>query len=388
MNRFLFLVCFVSITSSVHKESTLETILMNGSKDFQNVLHSEDFGVQIIYGEIKDDSLIHHYYGDTGAYFYPASTIKMLNAFASVKWLQEKGLSINSSVFLDSGSYHSRTLAFDSLFSDSIKMVNLLKKIFVYSDNQASNILFNLLGKDYINQLYKEIGIESRIVHQLGENAYSFSPNSNNWTADAVIYDEKQRIRLTSTQQGFISSLRPKNQIKGRGYINENNELVNEGFDFSKKNYVPLKSLLGSLERVVYPELFDLSYQINIQDKLRKQLLEIMELKPRDLPYPIDTLADNYVKFLMVGDQESSAYPSSLKILNKVGWAYGYLTDVAFIHDIENDVNFFLASTIHVNRNQIYNDGIYEYEEVGLPFLGELGRLIYAYELSKKPTYK
>ena len=85
----------------------------------------------------------------------------------------------------------------------------------------------------------------------------------------------------------------------------------------------------------------------------------------------------------MYGDSEEPI-PNHIEISNKVGCAYGYLTDCAHIRDTQNDIEFFLTATIHVNRNQIYNDGNYEYETIGLPFLAELGRLIYQYELKKE----
>jgi hypothetical protein len=63
--------------------------------------------------------------------------------------------------------------------------------------------------------------------------------------------------------------------------------------------------------------------------------------------------------------------------------AYGYLNDVAYIVDFEKNVEFMLSAVIHVNKNQIYNDGIYEYDQIGLPFLANLGRVIYNYELNR-----
>ena len=60
-----------------------------------------------------------------------------------------------------------------------------------------------------------------------------------------------------------------------------------------------------------------------------------------------------------------------------------HLTDVAYIVDSENSIEFMLAATIHVNANGIFNDGIYEYDELGFPFMAELGKQVYKYELSK-----
>ena len=388
MTRLFFITTLAYFTACSPSGSTLGEILGKGSAGFQEILYSAEHEVQIIYGEIRNNTIVHHYFGDTSAYFYPASSIKMLNAFAAMQWLNDHEFGLDSRLFLDSSLHHPRRLSYDSLFADSIQAANLLRKIFVYSDNQASNILFNFLGKNYINALYDEIGIGTRLVHQLGENAYSFSPESNNWTSASKIYDGQRKLGFESVQQNFSSSLAPGNQTKGTGFIDKDGQLIEQGFDFSARNYVPLAHLLGALERIVSPGMFDPANQFSLADNSRAQLLDIMALRPKDLPYPIDTLPDNYVKFLMLGDQEATTYPSTLKILNKVGWAYGYLSDIAFVQDDKNGVSFFLAATIHVNDNDIYNDGVYEYKETGLPFLGELGRLVHAYELEKKTTRK
>ncbi|MEL6716818.1 MAG: hypothetical protein AAFP86_23780, partial [Planctomycetota bacterium] len=60
---------------------------------------------------------------------------------------------------------------------------------------------------------------------------------------------------------------------------------------------------------------------------------------------------------------------------NKVGWAYGYLTDAAYIHDAETGAEFILVGTIHVNKNRIFNDGVYEYERA-VRFMADLGEVV------------
>ena len=80
--------------------------------------------------------------------------------------------------------------------------------------------------------------------------------------------------------------------------------------------------------------------------------------------------------------------PGSVRIFNKVGLAYGYVTDNAYIVDFERGVEFLLTAVVLVNENGIFNDGIYEYDEVGLPFLAELGRVIYAYELERQRAHQ
>ena len=43
----------------------------------------------------------------------------------------------------------------------------------------------------------------------------------------------------------------------------------------------------------------------------------------------------------------------------------------------ENNIEFMLSATILANKNKIFNDNIYEYDTISLPFLGELGRQLY-----------
>ena len=75
--------------------------------------------------------------------------------------------------------------------------------------------------------------------------------------------------------------------------------------------------------------------------------------------------------------------PDNLRIYNKVGNAYGFLTDAAYIVDLDAGIEFLLAATIYVNENQTFNDDQYEYDEVGLPFLRDLGQAIYEVELKR-----
>ena len=66
--------------------------------------------------------------------------------------------------------------------------------------------------------------------------------------------------------------------------------------------------------------------------------------------------------------------PEHIIIYNKVGYAYGYLTDCAYIVDKKKNKEYIITATIYVNKNGIFNDDMYEYDTVGLPFLAELGR--------------
>jgi len=367
------------------EQPTIDKILAEGSKKFHSILTDPKYEVQIIYGEISEDSIIHHHFRvNETAYFYPASTIKMPVAFAAIKKAQDEGISLDDYFWIDSTEIYPRALVYDSIFRDSITIRNLIQKIFTVSDNSANNILFGWLGKDYINQLYESLNIQTRIIHQLGENAYSFKPISNEYSRQTTfIRNGIDTIFFTEQEQQWKPGFQPVGQSKGVGFMDSLGILVNEPFDFSKKNFVSLSNLLKILEAGVRPDLIPRYRQLELNRSYKKSLLETMSLLPVQLPTPFDTLTDNYVKFFLYGSDRQVDIPASMKIKNKVGWAYGYLSDIAYIENTEKDIHFFLAATIHVNENLIYNDGIYEYETIGLPFFDELGDLVYNYELDK-----
>ena len=78
------------------------------------------------------------------------------------------------------------------------------------------------------------------------------------------------------------------------------------------------------------------------------------------------------------------SFPPNIRIFNKIGDAYGFLTDVAYIIDTDKKVEFMLSTTILCNSNGIFNDDTYDYEIIGFSFMKHLGELVYGYELQRK----
>jgi hypothetical protein len=78
----------------------------------------------------------------------------------------------------------------------------------------------------------------------------------------------------------------------------------------------------------------------------------------------------------------------NIRIFNKCGDSYGFIIDNSYFVDFENKIEYFLTAVIQSNEDKIYNDGKYEYESVCYPFLKNLGRAIYDYEMLKEKSYK
>ncbi len=89
----------------------------------------------------------------------------------------------------------------------------------------------------------------------------------------------------------------------------------------------------------------------------------------------------------MFGEGQDTV-PKNIRIFNKVGDAYGYLIDNAYIVDFDKGVEFILSVVINTNTDGIYNDGKYEYKTLGYPFMRDIGQAIYHYELGRKRKFK
>ena len=294
-------------------------------------------------------------------YFYPASTVKLPVSILTLEKLNTRPhLSVDTPFFIEQDST-------ETTFREDIR------DIFAVSSNPTYNRMFEFLGQDAINNSLKEKGIEPvRISHRLStDQAYELQTKALIFSInDSTLVPTKPLISKPT------DSLKIKKLQKGIAYYKDS-ILKKEPMDFSMKNYYPLSSLHHTMQRLITPQYFKASERFAISESQRQWLIEIMRITPRALDYDPKTYYDSYVKFLLVGDRKAPI-PPHLKIHNKVGYAYGYLTDCAYIKDSQTGLEYILSATIHVNKNKIYNDNTYEYETVGIPFLAALGREIHA----------
>ena len=355
------------------------------------------YEVQIIYTEILKNELEeihlkrHTYNLDTTIYFYPASTVKMPVAFLALQRINELrmegvNIDINTPMQIDSTRIPQSPMTYDSC-SPSLKptVASLVEQVFAISDNNAYNRLYEFLGQDYINRKLYEMDIftNSRIITRVGVGGYD--RNENTYVNPIRFESENGNWSLPSRQSNYAISHPIKNTIKGKAYIDNEGNKVKESFDMGEKNFINLADLERSLIRALLPQMYDNKVRYNISQEDYSFLLNTMEKLPKNINCYKNNKEyyDSYVKLFLFGDSKKPM-PENIIIKNKVGVAYGYLTDCAYIEDKKNNIQFFLSATIHVNNNQTYNDGIYEYDDIGIPFLAELGRQVYNYELSKK----
>jgi hypothetical protein len=110
---------------------------------------------------------------------------------------------------------------------------------------------------------------------------------------------------------------------------------------------------------------------------------------PQESQFPQYTATEywpTYVKFLLYGSEKNAVVSPNIRLFNKVGDAYGFLIDGAYVADFKNGVEFILSAVLYCNEDGILNDDKYDYDSIGFPFFKALGTAVYETELKRKKT--
>jgi hypothetical protein len=396
---FLILICSLAIMTHAQPldlttSNPLHQALKNNPQFFKRITSNPDsFRVQIIYTQIdrnkrnKPSFKEYSYRLNNEEYFYPASTVKMPIALLALEKINElgiKGLTRNSIMITDSASTAQDHVYNQPNANDGAPTIeNYIKQIFLVSDNDAFNRLYEFLGQEYIQRKLREKGYPDVIIrHRL---QLSRTVEQQAITNPVKFYDTAGNLIYEQPAQKSNAIYEATNVSLGKGFM-KGGKLINEPFSFLNKNRIYLQDLHHILQSVIFPEKFPKKNRFNLTDDDYAFVKKYMHIYPRESESPIydpEHYWDTYCKFLLQGSEKKTLYPN-VKIYNKVGDAYGFLLDVAYITDVDNNIEFMLSAVISCNTDGIYNDDAYEYDSLGFPFLRDLGVAIYQQELQRK----
>jgi len=373
-----FLVLFSLLLLSCNSTNNpIELIIKKREPQLKSVYkNKENHNLQILYTKIVRDSsgaptfIENDYQVDNNFYFYPASTMKLPIVALTLQKINElRNTGLNISVENKILLVNEEETIKETTFKD------LIAQVFLVSDNSASNILINFLGYNYFNQEMRGKGLNTIVLN------HKFNPDpyvKTDWT----IYTLEGNLISKDEAQEVIEHNSLDNLRQGKSQI-LNGEKVDSPFNFKTKNRASLRDLDGVMKRIIYPELFEEKDRINLSDQdynFLRYWMSRFTFEDIGIEYQKDSkYFDSYNKFFIYGDS-TNKIDRQIRVYNKVGVAYGALTDISYIRDYQKDIEFFLSATIYVNQNQIVNDNIYEYDDVGIPFLAELARQVYKLE--------
>lgn len=374
----------------------LDSLITNEPLLKRVIAGKDSFNLQIIYTRIDRDANNKAHFTDytfnvsPDKYFYPASTVKMPFAFLALEKLNElkkSGVNKFTTMITDSSYEKEQTIYSNPMAEDCRPSIaHYIKQVFLVSDNEAANRLYEFLGQNYLNTRlhkkgYNDVDIRNRLNITLTEN-------QNRHTNPVSFVDSLANTLYKQPAKFNTETFKIRNDKFGKGFY-KGSALINEPFNFSAKNKISLVSLHNILRSVIFPESVAAKHRFNLSKDDYRFLHQYMSSWPRESKYPAYDTAnyhDAYGKFLMYGS-EKGMRPKHLRIFNKEGDAYGFLNDIAYIADFENKIEFMLSCTILCNTDEIFNDDKYDYETIGFPFMKNLGQLIYNYEKQRPRKY-
>ena len=165
---YLLFILFFLFIKCDSNPGIIESILNKDISEIRKVMiNKKKHEIQILLSQVKRDksgniSFIEDSYQlDENKYFYPASTAKLpiaILALQKIKSLRDQGIPINADTpFLIKNKNGETIIDKDSTnINGDVTINHLIKKIFLVSDNDAYNYLFDFLGRDYINNELKK----------------------------------------------------------------------------------------------------------------------------------------------------------------------------------------------------------------------------------------
>jgi hypothetical protein len=311
-----------------------------------------------------------------------------LVALEKLNELNNPGVDKYTSILTDSSFEKQTSVLIDTSSADGLPSIaQYIRKIFLVSDNDAYNQLYEFNGQQTMNEKlwskgYKDTRITRRFVTMNEEqnrhtNAIRFIKDGR------LIYEQPPAYSTVS----FDFS---KKIFIGKAHYNRDDSLINAPMDFTTHNNLPLEDLQQLLQSVLFPYSVPAKQRFSLSKDDYHFLYQYMSELPYESNHPkYDTTEffDSYAKFFFFKAGKEKI-PSYIRSFNKPGWSYGFLTDAAYIVDFKNEVEFMISAVVYVNKDGVLNDDKYEYEETGYPFFKEVGNIIYDYELKRTRKHK
>jgi Beta-lactamase enzyme family len=359
---------------SVQQDDSLVARLQHGSARFKQILtQAQTLNIQIVFTDLNasqsqaarsamdHDESSTQYFRKDAEWFAPASLVKLPLAALLLERFERQPI-----------DWQRISLAFPQMPDCAANapelrkpqpLKRMIERALVLSDDSAYCGLFDALGPHYLQQRLQALGYRSaHIQSRFG----SCGPEQSRITGPVHLIGSDTHFE--AARPAFSLWRSPKPVLIGKAWM-RNGQLVRGAKDFSDSNHFALSELHDFLWRLINADP-----ALQLSETARNFLLEAMRLDPSQSTYSNASerkLSRTYFRLLAVGD---GIWPSDLEVRNKVGWAYGFLSDMAYLKQGRREC--LISCAMYLNKDQVLNDGRYEYDSIGRPFMAELGRLL------------
>jgi hypothetical protein len=386
------------MSHAMAQENVLESILKSHPESYKKLMdQAHKYRLQIFYTQIDRNAkneanfTTYSYRANDQEYVYPASTVKLAASVLALEKLNTLGLNKALTMRTLKNRDSQIEVRQDTSAADGQPSVeHYIKKILLVSDNEAYNRLYEFLGQRDFNETMRKKGFEGvRLTHRL---QIPLPRLENQYTNPVEFLDSKNQVVYSQKEAFNPNPFAAENPILlGKGVMNDAGIIEAKPLDFSLKNAYPLTAQHEFLKRLFFPNSFPKNKRFNLNKADYSFLYEFMSKYPTESKNPsyagTDMNFPAYCKFLYYGSEKEAKPNPNVRIFNKVGDAYGFLLDNAYVVDFEKGIEFLVTAVILCNEDEVFNDEKYDYDTIGFPFFKALGQHLYNYEVTRKKKY-
>ena len=132
------------------------------------------------------------------------------------------------------------------------------------------------------------------------------------------------------------------NTVVGKGFLLGDSMAPPK--DFCYNNYISLWDLHQLLIHLTFPSTQPKEKHFDLTPEDYSFLHKYLAMYPRESAYPLydpNDFKDITMKFFLTPTDTNGHAPANLRVFNKVGQAYGFMTDCSYAVDTANKVEFF-----------------------------------------------
>jgi hypothetical protein len=336
--------------------------------------------LQMVVGEIHREAgrrcVTWHPYRLGAEYFYPASAIKPMGAVATMLTVRRRireepalaGFTVDTPIRIERLGISAADNGGAARVISEGRTTTLREEIdaaLIRSSNPAFNLLYDIPGREDLNRMMWEAGLESVRIRtrlsmvQMSEEAQRRSPR-----VLASMGEEEIELVPLRTDGAPIPLHGQPHAAMGKAHRQSGTyALIQEPLDMSQKNAASLLDMARLAAWIADPELAPELGLDELTEADRAPIREAMSVVP----------ADWSVYFPLRAGVMETVPGKDLLFLDKAGQAYGFHLDVAYIERKSTGQAFLVGVVAHSNPNGVMNDDHYGYNGITGPFIASLG---------------
>ena len=315
-------------------------------------------------------------------YFWPASLVKLpIAAFAleRARALATRGIDRDSRLFLETGPACRMP---DPDAGDSI--ARSVRRALVVSENPAYSRLYDVVGPDLTRRRLAAMGHpDARIVARF----VPCTREENRQLAGLRFESPDGRVlaRLAPRDAGRQPPVPLMDAMLDADFRGDDGTRQAGPIDFSFRNFLPLEAAHRLLMAVLFPAAMPRHERFQLPREDLMLLRGALSTRPADSvdpSYDPATHPDSHVRLFGWGAGRRPL-PRHITVHSKIGEAWGYLSECAYIVDRDRGVEFMVSGVGYFNRDGVLNDDRYDYDTLGRPFFERVGQVLLAHERAR-----